>query len=87
MNGPRDDFAQMDRHYFSARLRGRSVWFWVQGMNRRDTTMHKATSDARLQVLTRRMSDRSAELINTLAVYGALAFIAAIILGTVSVHS
>ncbi|MET0221436.1 MAG: hypothetical protein ABW213_12330 [Tardiphaga sp.] len=49
--------------------------------------MRDLFQDAQAKVQTRRVSDRSAELINTIAVYGALAFIAAIILGTVSVHS
>jgi hypothetical protein len=55
-------------------------------MTRWRTTMRELSAEARLHLQARASSDRTAVRLHTLAVYSALALIAAVVFGSFSVH-
>jgi hypothetical protein len=55
-------------------------------MNRWRTTMRELSAEARLHIHARTLAGRSAAKFHTFALYGSFALIAAIVLGSLSVH-
>jgi hypothetical protein len=58
----------------------------MQAMLRWRSTMRELSAEARLHLYARRMSRRSGTAFHTAALYSAMALIAAVVFGTLSVH-
>jgi hypothetical protein len=58
----------------------------MQSMLRWRSTMRELSAEARLHLYARSLSRRSGAGLHTAALYGALAVIAAVVFGTLSVH-
>jgi hypothetical protein len=60
--------------------------FYIRDQPAWRSTMRQPSSDTRLHEHSRALAGRLGERLETLAVYGALALIAAIVFGTLSTH-
>ena len=60
--------------------------FFMTHMLRWRSTMRELSAEARLHFHARSVSSRTERRLHTLAIYGSLALIAAVVLGSLSVH-
>jgi hypothetical protein len=76
-------------HYFRRYLAARADAYFMSGtMGRWRTTMRELSAEARLHLYARSLvpSERTTTRMHLVALYSALAVIAAIVFGTLSVH-